>query len=526
MAKLVNQFMGINTFLDQIGNLNPQILRELRGKLKLRSVAVAIAIPVVFQVLLLLFQSQRTPDGLCQTFRCADDWQTWWQDQFRTLLYVIPYSLFFVGTFSLIIDLTQENGKGTLNFIRLSPRSSMTIFLGKLIGVPVLTYLGVALLIPLHIISGLAGGVSIGFFISYYLLLIAFTFLIFSLAIAFSLIGFGEQKQFGIQAYGGAIFFGFASLSFFTPIFIFWNSTTTWLDWQEFIFNFVADDSNRVIVEWWFLPIGGNLFLSHLFTLVNIAIISYIIWQVLRRRFYNPKATVLSKGLSYFTSAYIEVLVLGFLQRTDTADLYSATSSTYNFQIILLYIFNFFVIAGLTFVLTPSRQSVMEWAKYGNSSNVLLDLVWLDKSPSILAIALNLLITQSLLAGWIIFSNNPNKLGSILVLLLLTVQWLFYSLVFQNILLARIGKPLTWGFGTILTLTFLPAITMGILGFSTKTATILWLVLGSLWSSVAFLDASVSDFIVSCVIISIGAGVALTILVNKLRAMRATVTAI
>jgi len=511
--------MGINTFLDRVGNLNPQILRELRGKLKYRSVAVAIAIPLAFQVLLLLFQSQRVPSELCQTppFRCAEDWSIWWLVQFRTLLYAIPYSLFFLGTFSLIVDLTQENSRGTLNFIRLSPHSSMTIFLGKLIGTPILCYLGVSLLVPLHIISGLAGGVPFGFLISYYLLLIAFAFLIFSLAIAFSLTGFGEQKQIGIQAYGGAIFFSFITLIFFSPLFIFWNANTTWQGWQDLIFDFKSTDTG--IVEWWFLRVSGNLFISHCFTLGNIGILSYLTWQILRRRFFNPRATVLSKGLSYFTSAYFEVLVLGFLQRTDLI----GDTRIHTIQTFFLYIINFFLIAGLTFVLTPTRQPVMEWARYGNSSNTMLDLIWYDKSPSILAIAINLLITQSLVIGTIVFSANPNKLSSILVFFLLIAQWLFYSLILQNILLAKISNPYAWGIGTILALTFFPAIVMGILRITSQTASTLWLVLGSFWSSYAFLDASVSDFIASYIFLGIGAGVALAILVRKLRAMQTTV---
>jgi len=509
----------MNTFLEQIGNFNPQILRELRGKLKMRSVAVAIAIPIAFQFLLLLFQSQRLPSELCQTpFRCASSWAVWWQDQFRTLLYAIPYSLFFLGTFSLIADLTQENSKGTLNFIRLSPRSSLTIFLGKLIGVPILCYLGVLLLVPLHIISGLAGGVAIGFFISYYLLLIAFAFFIFSLAIAFSLVGFAEQKQIGIQAYGGAIFFSFITLIFFSPLFILWNANTTWLGWQNFLF--VSQSVDRGIVEWWYLPLSGNIIIAHCFTLGNIGLISYLIWQILRRRFYNPNATVLSKGFSYFASAYLEVLILGFLQRADLIN----NTRIYNIQTFFLYIINFFLIAGLTFVLTPKRQSVMEWARYGRGANTILDLIWYDKSPSILAIAINLLITQSLVIGTIVFSANPNKVGSVLVVFLLIVQWLFYALILQNILLAKIKNPLTWGIGTILTLTFFPAIVMGILGFTSKNASILWLVLGSIWSSYAFLDASVNDFIASCLILGICAGVAVSILIGKIRAMQTAVS--
>jgi hypothetical protein len=53
------------SWLDRLGNWNPQLLREIRGKLKLRNLIVAIGLSLLFQILPLLFYSQRIPNEDC-----------------------------------------------------------------------------------------------------------------------------------------------------------------------------------------------------------------------------------------------------------------------------------------------------------------------------------------------------------------------------------------------------------------------------------------------------------------------------
>ena len=49
-------------------------------------------------------------------------------------------ALLVMGTYLLIADLSREERRGTLNFIRMSPESAKNILLGKLLGVPILVY--------------------------------------------------------------------------------------------------------------------------------------------------------------------------------------------------------------------------------------------------------------------------------------------------------------------------------------------------------------------------------------------------
>ena len=64
--------------------------------------------------------------------------------------------------YSLISDLNRERKSGTFDFIKLSPQSGRSIFIGKLIGVPSLVYLAILSFVPLHLGLALFSGASLG----------------------------------------------------------------------------------------------------------------------------------------------------------------------------------------------------------------------------------------------------------------------------------------------------------------------------------------------------------------------------
>ncbi|NJO76497.1 MAG: hypothetical protein HC833_23770 [Leptolyngbyaceae cyanobacterium RM1_406_9] len=89
------------------------------------------------------------------TYDCAKqagvylvDWTMWWRDIFITLNWGIILVMMLAGVYLLINDLDQEERRGTLNFIRLSPQRSRSLLTGKLLGVPVLLYLAVGAIAP------------------------------------------------------------------------------------------------------------------------------------------------------------------------------------------------------------------------------------------------------------------------------------------------------------------------------------------------------------------------------------------
>lgn len=501
---------------DRIGNWNPQLLRELRGKWKVRSIAVAVGVPLLACILLVLYQWQRLPSDNCvQNFGCAESMEVWWLEQFRLLLWSIPTALLSIGTFNLITDLTQESSRGTLNFIRLSPRSSWTIFMGKLIGAPILTYVSVLVLVPFHVVTGLMGGLPLSFFVSFYSLLFAFTFFIFSLAIVFSLLGSGDQKVVGIQAYSGAIFFSGLTLFAMVPLFMYWNLFTAWFDDWRLLMD--GPPPPRLSIHWWYLSLTENSWFAHGFSLGNAILASAIAWQILKRRFHNPNAIIISKGLSYISSAYVEVFLIGFFLYPN----FIASEFRIRFPIVFVYGVNFVIFFALTLACTPLRNSIKEWLNYRNPANLITDLLWLDKTPSPVSIGINLVITQFLLAGYLFSLAPGNVLINLgfLVIGLMILQWLLYALIYQIILLMSVKKPILWAFSILSSLMFVPAIFLAVIGQSPNKAGALWLMVTGLWSVLAF-DSSVDSFGVAYLGLLGGIGLCTFVLLQRLQTLR------
>lgn len=158
-------------WLERLGDWNPQLMRELKGRLKPRNLLIAGAISIIGQFLLFLLAQAQLPIGTEEDHRyctgnavnhispyCVRDafdnvvinWQVWWLELFVWLSLIGIFALIVVGTYLLISDLAHEERRGTLNFIRLSPQSPENILVGKLLGVPILLYLVAVLAVPLH----------------------------------------------------------------------------------------------------------------------------------------------------------------------------------------------------------------------------------------------------------------------------------------------------------------------------------------------------------------------------------------
>ncbi len=169
------------TWIDRLGDWNPQLLRELKGRLQWRSVLLTVALVAIVQVLFMMNFVQRLPsepdvysyycvngNSNLNGILCKTDWTRWWRDIFNTLNWSIAFLVYLSGVYFLTTDINQEEQRGTMNFLRLSPRSSQTILLGKLLGVPSLSYLILILFMPLHLVVGIMMKIPLTFFLSYY----------------------------------------------------------------------------------------------------------------------------------------------------------------------------------------------------------------------------------------------------------------------------------------------------------------------------------------------------------------------
>jgi hypothetical protein len=182
-------------WLYKLSDWNPQFFREVKGRLKPRTLMFTAIGSLLAQALVLAAFALNLPDGT-QTYhhRCTGtptgypaspscimdgfnnpivNWQGWWMDVFQALSWTLPFLLLVAGVALLINDLGKEERRGTLNFIRLSPQQSGQILLGKMLGVPIVPLLMVALAIPLHLVSAILGHISALEVVGYYLVTIA-----------------------------------------------------------------------------------------------------------------------------------------------------------------------------------------------------------------------------------------------------------------------------------------------------------------------------------------------------------------
>jgi hypothetical protein len=219
--------MILNNLIDKAGDWNPQIFRELKERLKLKNIGLAtgasvnslipVAIPDttngVSTISIVPPHSRYCqPSGLnygdynkidlCTLNSLGGvniNWQHWWSDLFICLSCILPLGLILGSVYLLVADLVQEEKRGTLNFIRLSPQSAKTIFIGKILGVPSLVYLAAVVMLPFHLFAGIAAGGNIPLFAAWYLAIGSIWFLLSSAAVLYVLLG-GSQAILTVAA--------------------------------------------------------------------------------------------------------------------------------------------------------------------------------------------------------------------------------------------------------------------------------------------------------------------------------------
>ncbi|MBN3893300.1 MAG: ABC transporter permease [Nostoc sp. JL31] len=539
--------------IDKIGDWNPQLFRELKGRLKFFNVAIAVATSLLLQVVVFLYQLRDFPDErysltgtycrLRQVYELQQkqayqesnqstindlndfllnnfcpqnqiDWQLWWRDHweyiFLTFSVIFVFTLLVAGTYLLINDLAKEESRGTLNFIRLSPQSETSILSGKLLGVPSLVYLVILVAVPLHMLAGRSAKIAFSYIFSYYAILIASCLFFYSAALLFGLVTrwfSGFQPWLGSGAVLLLLFtvMGFASSSSHSL-----NNSTAWLrlfaPWDTINYLFpnllrIYNGSPLKNVEFFYIPLGKNVVSVVGFHLLNLGLGSYGILQALKRSFRNPQASIISKRQSYLFIAFCQVMMWGFSLQSWRND--SRFNEYVAQNLVFLALYNLVLLLSLIAVLSPHRQDVQDWARYrhqevSSRKSVWQDLIWSEKSPAIVAIAINLTIVAIPWLVWIsltsVFdtehSENFDRLKVLLAIALSISIIMIYATIAQLILLLKTPKRSFWAIGTIGVVTFVPPIILEFLGISLWKHPTIWLFSTFPWAAIQYSGAT------------------------------------
>jgi len=484
----------------RISDWNPQLVREIKGRWKGRNLSIAVVASLLSQLLIYLGFREELPATVNRINRycigtppvedlsaaqmhnpphnyCLEDtagnliinWPLWWLDLFTWLTAAFLIVLLAAGTYLLISDLAKEEESGTLNFVRLSPRSTTNLLVGKILGVPILIYTVIVLALPLHLVAGLAAEIPLTLILGFDLVVVASCAFFFSAALLYGLVTAGLGS---FQAWLGTgivlLFLWLATLGGYGNSLVSNNPS----DWLALFYPGKAlpyligqtphsldtigyfNLKDAMTLHWYNFPVWNHASSAIALLIINYAWWTYWVWHGLNRRFHNAHATLLSKPKSYWFTGSVTVSLLGFMTLED----YSIVRNFQIFFAIELMVFLLLIVA-----LSPHRQTLQDWARYRHQKhrkgtrNLVADLMRGDESPANGAIALNLLSNLLIITPALLFFPLGNDRISVLATVLsVSSAFLAYACIAQLVLLMKTQKRSIFAIIIVSSVMFIP----------------------------------------------------------------------
>jgi hypothetical protein len=319
----------------------------------------------------------------------------------------------------------------------------------------------------------LLGGVSIGFFVSFYLTLLAWGLLLFTGSMFAGFSGGAQTRVIGIGGASGLAIVVLIAIAWIPAI----NVLNQLLLWPEFLLQ--GGGIGRFIpIKWFSLTINQGWLVAHIFVFANIALLTYWLWRVLQRTFRKPTATVLSKRQGYAIVAYALFLVLGFLVSNK------AMSDSDRAGFIQLATLSSIAVYGslpLIFMLSTPRQTLLDWFRGQRElaiaqraqnlspgkrrSAEIRDRIFGDKSPGVTAILICGLIAYLLIS--ILLPATGKTFGQAVLGMTLSMTLVAnYAVLVQLMLLLETPKRYVWAFGSVICAIVLPGFCTAIPGLN------------------------------------------------------------
>ncbi|BAZ43900.1 hypothetical protein NIES4102_09030 [Chondrocystis sp. NIES-4102] len=516
MKQNTPMFHYSNSLWSKFLDWNPQLFREIKGRFKTRNIVVSAVVAVACQFLVVISLLGELPkpeivgepyyeqqgrygmgNGYENSLTYTKDllgnwvinWQLFWLDLFIILSIISIASLLVIGTYMLITDIVQEESQGTLNFIRLTPQSAGDILIGKILGVPILLYWGILLFFPLHLFAGLGAHIPLALIFVFDAVIAASCAFFYNLALLWSLINFpvsGFKPWLATGALAFLLFFSTVILYHSHPPFTYSVADCLWIFNPSLVLSYLIDATYLPTHKTAFLSLENLSQLSFygqaLWTkpslgislvLFNFSLWTYWCWSILKRRFYNPENTLISKVQSYWVTGWMVAIALGFT--LQSSDQYYLTDSYIFLQLTLCALG-----LGLIAALSPHRQTLYDWARYRhqkskNGQILWKELIFAENSPSSIAIAINLIGVIAFITPSIFLMLQDNPQSTFLSFILTASSLILYALIAQLILTLKTRKRAAWSVITIISLMLVPPFSLAIIGIVPETLPLPWL---------------------------------------------------
>ncbi|HEY9703365.1 MAG TPA: hypothetical protein V6C58_13015, partial [Allocoleopsis sp.] len=414
------------------------------------------------------------------------------------------FGLIIPGVYLLINDFTQEEKRGTLNFIRLSPQSAKNILIGKILGVPILVYFAFLLALPFYLYAGFAGQVHPSIIFSFLITLILTCIFCYITALLFGL--FGQGFRDFTPWIGSGLILCLLCLIAVKPIS---QDATDWLNFFSplILLNFIPkympkygeisfDFFQIEQLKFFSLPIGESFFRTRALIIINLGAVIWCLWTSIHGRFVNPTKPILTKKQSYLLVALWQLILLGFSWYDYSNNIYPVKQM---FEFMLVS--NMMLFLALIAALSPQRQTLLDWARYRHENktgfsfiSLIKDLLFHQESPAILTIVVNLgIMTGILTLGIISMLSNVSELTKhyqiwiMVILICLSINAtmiLIYAIIAQTILFMRSPRASQLAIGAIATLVLIPIPLLSFLGISAEDHPLFWTFTAMPWLAI------------------------------------------
>ncbi|NEP37747.1 MAG: ABC transporter permease, partial [Moorea sp. SIO3B2] len=251
-------------------------------------------------------------------------------------------------------------------------------------------------------------------------------------------------------------------------------------------------------LRWFGIHIGASFWTMAGFIVLNYGVGTYWFGQGLNRCFHNPKATLINKQQSYWLTASFQAVILGFALNPQYKNWRGYTHGLEENSQMLL-VFNVVLFLALIAALSPHRQTLQDWARYRHQDRtfrkkggVIADLIWGDKSPAVVAVAINCAIASAMLLTWILlWPANEYKIPALFALLLNSSLIMIYATVAQLMLLMKTQKRAAGAVIAVGGLILLPPILFWIGSMTLYETPAIWLFSVFHWGILPYANGSV-----------------------------------